>query len=177
MDINVNIKCEDLALSISALARTIGCLAPTTFRAEKDIDPVGPIGDSGAAETVRPAPTPFEVNPTPARYSPATPAPTPQSAPTSATAPVSPMSAPALTTPAAATIAPTAPTAVPTSPAPQITGDMVAKAGADLIAVNPAAMGPLNALLQKYGVGCAQELRPDQIGPFATEMRALGARL
>lgn len=67
--------------------------------------------------------------------------------------------------------------AVPTTPAPTITGDMVAKAGADLIAANPGAFGPLNALLQKYGVGCAQELRPDQIGPFATEMRALGARL
>lgn len=90
--------------------------------------------------------------------------------------PVSPTTAstPAMTTPPVAT---TAPTSVPTTPAPQITGDMVAKAGADLIAVNPAAMGPLNALLQKYGVGCAQELRPDQIGPFATEMRALGAKI
>lgn len=67
--------------------------------------------------------------------------------------------------------------AVPTTPAPEITGDMVAKAGADLIAANPAAMGPLNGLLQKYGVSCAQELKPDQIGPFATEMRALGARV
>lgn len=81
------------------------------------------------------------------------------------------------TTPGPATTAPMAPAAVPTSPAPQITGDMVAKAGADLIAANPAAMAQLNGLLQKYGVGCAQELRPDQIGPFATEMRALGARL
>lgn len=82
-------------------------------------------------------------------------------------------------TPIAPAPAPTAPssTAVPTSPAPQITGDMVAKAGADLIVANPAAMGPLNALLQKYAVGCAQELKPDQIGPFATEMRALGARI
>lgn len=70
-----------------------------------------------------------------------------------------------------------APTAVPTSPAPQITGDMVAKAGADLLAQNPAAMPQLMGLLQKYGVGCAQELKPDQIGPFATEMRALGAKI
>ena len=86
-------------------------------------------------------------------------------------------SSPVMTTPSPAQIVPMAPAAVPTTPAPQITGDMVAKAGADLIAANPAAMGPLNALLQKYGVGCAQELRPDQIGPFATEMRALGARV
>lgn len=90
--------------------------------------------------------------------------------------PVSPTTAstPAMTTPPVAT---TAPTAVPTTPAPQITGDMVAKAGADLLAQNPAAMQQLMGLLQKYGVGCAQELRPDQIGPFATEMRALGAKI
>ena len=69
------------------------------------------------------------------------------------------------------------PTAVPTSPAPQITGDMIAKAGADLIVSNPAAMGPLNSMLQKYGISCAQELKPDQIGAFATEMRALGAKI
>lgn len=80
------------------------------------------------------------------------------------------------TTHGAVSTAPT-PVAVPTTPAPEITGDMVAKAGADLIAANPAAMGPLNGLLQKYGVGCAQELRPEQIGPFATEMRALGAKI
>lgn len=56
---------------------------------------------------------------------------------------------------------------------------MMANSGANLItiAANPAVMGQLNALFQKYGVGCAQELRPDQIGPFATEMRALGARI
>ena len=96
---------------------------------------------------------PAAINPTP------TPAPA-QAAPSPAPAPSAP-----------------APTAVPTSPAPQITGDMVAKAGADLIAANPSVMGQLNALLQKYGVSCAQELRPDQIGAFATEMRALGARI
>ena len=92
-------------------------------------------------------------------------------------APKNPTLSPAMTTPTAAPTAPTAPAAVPTTPAPQMTGDMVAKAGADLIAANPAAMAQLNGLLQKYGVGCAQELRPDQIGPFATEMRALGAKV
>ena len=67
--------------------------------------------------------------------------------------------------------------AVPVTTAPQITGEMVAKAGADLLRDNPNVYSALMALLQKYGVGCAQELRPDQIGPFATEMRALGARI
>ena len=81
------------------------------------------------------------------------------------------------TTPGPATTAPMAPAAVPTTPAPQITGDMVAKAGADLIAANPAAFGPLNALLQKYGVPDALHLSAEQIGAFATEMRALGAKI
>lgn len=95
-----------------------------------------------------------------------------------APAPVNPTTAATLVTPThgAVSTAPT-PVAVPTTPAPAITGDMVAKAGADLLAQNPAALGQLNALLQKYGVSCAQELRPDQIGQFATEMRALGARV
>lgn len=99
-------------------------------------------------------------------------------APAPAPAPVNPTTAATLVTPThgAVSTAPT-PVAVPTTPAAAITGDMVAKAGADLIAVNSAAMGPLNALLQKYGVSCAQELRPDQIGPFATEMRAMGAKV
>lgn len=96
-----------------------------------------------------PAPAPALVNPTP--------------------------SSPVMTTPSPAQIVPTAPAAIPTTPAPPITGEAVAKAGADLIASNPAALAPLNALLQKYGVSCAQELKPEQIGPFATEMRALGA--
>ena len=108
---------------------------------------------------------PADVNPAPATAPAAAvnvsaPAQSPLPAPTVAPAPTAP-----------------SPTAVPTSPAPQITGDMVAKAGADLLAQNPAVMQQLMGLLQKYGVGCAQELRPDQIGPFATEMRALGARI
>lgn len=90
--------------------------------------------------------------------------------------PVNPTPSPAMTTPPVATTAPT-PVAVPTTPAPQITGDMVAKAGADLLAQNPGAMPQLMGLLQKYGVSCAQELKPDQIGQFATEMRALGAKI
>ena len=95
-----------------------------------------------------------------------------------APAPVNPTTAATLVTTTHGTVS-TAPTlvAVPTTPAPGITGEAVAKAGADLIAANPAALAQLNGLLQKYGVGCAQELRPDQIGPFATEMRAMGAKV
>lgn len=63
----------------------------------------------------------------------------------------------------------------PVAAAPQITIDQIGKAGADLLSKNPAAMPQLMALLQKYGVQSAQQLKPEQIGAFATEMRALGA--
>ena len=156
MDINVNIKCEDLSLSAAALAKAIMGISAPMLTAEKDINPETV---KATAETAQDPAAPH----------------------TEASGPVNPTpevpSSPATTTPAAATTAPTAPATVPTTPAPQITGDMVAKAGADLLAQNPAAMPQLMGLLQKYGVGCAQELKPDQIGAFATEMRALGARV
>ena len=68
-------------------------------------------------------------------------------------------------------------TAVPTTAAPQITGALIAKAGADLIGWDSSALGPLNALLQKYGVTCAQDLKPNQLDAFATDMRSLGAKI
>ena len=83
---------------------------------------------------------------------------------------------PATITPQAASTAPS-PGIVPTAPAPTITGELVAKAGADLIRSNPAARDGLMALLQKYGVPYAQALKPDQIAPFAADMRALGAQI
>ena len=168
MDINVTIKCPDLPLAAAALAKAIaGLTAPAMLAPKTDIEP----------ETVKAA-----MQATPVQIMAQQPA-AASTASVQAPVAVNPTPAPASVAPMSATYAPSAPaptdasTAVPTSPAPQITGDMVAKAGADLIAANPAAMAQLNALLQKYGVGCAQELRPDQIGAFATEMRALGARL
>lgn len=162
MDINVTIECPDLPLAAAALAKAIAELtAPAMLAPEADIKP----GAAKAAMQATVATVPTPAAPPAAAVNVSGPAQTPAPAPTAApVATVYPSS-------------PTAPAAVPTSPAPAITGDMVAKAGADLIAANPANMGPLNGLLQKYGVGCAQELRPDQIGPFATEMRALGAKI
>lgn len=63
----------------------------------------------------------------------------------------------------------------PVAAAPQITVEQISKAGADLISSKKDAMPQLMALLHKYGVASAQHLKPEQIGAFATEMRALGA--
>lgn len=166
MDINVTIKCPDLTIAAAALAKalmgakeTAENPTPAMLTPKTDIDPeaVKAAMQAAPAQIMTQQPTVTPVQQTPG--------------------PIPPTSIPATATPAPAMTAPTVPTAVPTTPAPQITGDMVAKAGADLLRDNPAALSPLNTLLQKYGVSCAQELRPDQIGPFATEMRALGARI
>lgn len=84
---------------------------------------------------------------------------------------------PETTTPEEASepVAAPAPVAAPVAATHQITIDQIGKAGADLLSKNPAAMPQLMALLQKYGVQSAQQLKPEQIVPFATEMRALGA--
>lgn len=165
MDINVTIKCPDLPLAAAAIAKAL----MGGKDAEETPIPAMPQAAAVNAPSPAPSPAPAPVAGVPVTASPSEVNPTPG-------APQTYIPADAMTAPVPVPTAPS-PTAVPTTTAPQITGDMVAKAGADLIAANPAAMAQLNGLLQKYGVGCAQELWPDQIGPFATEMRALGAKI
>ena len=76
----------------------------------------------------------------------------------------------------AAPVAP-APTAVPVAAAPAITLKQVAKAGADLISTAPAKMPELLALLKQYDVPAVNALKPEQVGPFATALRGLGAKI
>jgi len=78
--------------------------------------------------------------------------------------------------PAAAPIpvAPPQAPAVPTA-APVYTIEALAKAGAAL-----AQSGKMNealALLTRYGVQTVNQLKPEQYGTFATELRALGAQI
>ncbi len=84
-----------------------------------------------------------------------------------------PVSAPV--TPPVAPIAPAAPVA-PIS-APSYTIDQIAKAGAELIGQHPEKMPQLTGLLAQYGVPSIQALRPEQLGPFATALRGLGAAI
>lgn len=79
-------------------------------------------------------------------------------------------------TPPAAPVAPV-PTAVPVATAPAITLEQVAKAGADLISAAPAKMPELLALLKQYDVPAVNALKPEQVGPFATALRGLGAKI
>jgi len=111
----------------------------------------------------------------PAAAPPATPAPAPVPAPLPAAAP------PATPTPAASVpqtpeVPPTMPSTpgVPTA-APTYTLDQLARAGAAL--AQSGKMEQALALLAKYGVQTVNQLKPEQYGAFATELRALGAQV
>lgn len=83
-------------------------------------------------------------------------------------------------TPPAGQMAPVTPppapnTAVPLASAPTYSTDQIAKAGAELAQAGK--MNDLLMLLQQYGVQAITELRPEQLGPFATALRGLGANL
>lgn len=93
-------------------------------------------------------------------------------------APASVLSAPVT---GASTAAPTAvPTEAPTSApteAPTFTLAQVAKAGADFVSAHPDKMGELVSKLQAYGVQSVAQLREEQLGSFATELRAMGGAI
>lgn len=93
--------------------------------------------------------------------------------PAAAPAPVAP-AAPAVPTQAAPAPAQVAPSATAPSEAKPLTMDDLGRAGATLI--DAGKMPQLIALLNKYGVQAVTQLQPAQFGPFADELRALGAK-
>ncbi len=82
--------------------------------------------------------------------------------------------APAPVAPAPVPTVPPAPAAVPIA-APTYTLDALARAGATL--AQSGKMQEALALLAKYGVQTVNQLKPEQYGAFATELRALGAQI
>ncbi len=127
-------------------------------------------------------PAPAAVNPVaqpPVAY-PAPVAPAAPPAPAVPTAPPVPAVAPAPAPTLMAAPAPAAPTAVPApaavpTAAPAYTLDALARAGAAL--AQSGKMQEAIALLAKYGVQTVNQLKPEQYGAFATELRALGAQI
>lgn len=112
------------------------------------------------------------------------PAPTPnQAAPYTANAPA-PAAAPNPTLPAGQPQAAAAPNPalsaaypsnVPLSPAPTYTIDQIMTAGATLMDAGKAL--ELTNLLHSFGVQAVMDLKPEQLGLFATAMRELGAKI
>ena len=83
-------------------------------------------------------------------------------------------------TPAPAPAQPIAPTpalvsAVPLASAPQYMVDQIMNAGAALM--DAGKIADLMNLLHSFGVRAVMELKPEQLGAFATEMRKLGAAI
>ena len=93
-------------------------------------------------------------------------------APVAAPAPA-PTPAP-VPTPAIPSAAPAS--AVPTS-APTYSIDDIARAGAALAQQGPDKIAALTGLLQQFGLQAVTQLRPEQMGPFVTAMRGLGAQI
>jgi len=155
----IEIKAPELSNALQALAAALAgkqtgkpsCPAPET---------------RAAALAPKPAPSPAAVPPQPA-------VPPSQFTPPQPAAPVAvPVAPPAAPTPTAPAVPPQP--VVPTS-APQYTYDMLFNAAAALMGQNK---GPqLQQLLAKYGIQRLPDLPPEQYGAYATDLRALGAKL
>lgn len=182
-EIKVTVNCPDIAAAITTLAESLR----GAHSEPKSIDPgceatVFPAPDM-AAQTTAPAPTaPVQPMPVVPPFAPSGPVtmdipvvPFPADPVTSPEAVVAPTPVPQ-PAPAPVGAVPTVPV-VPTTPAPQITAAQIAAAGANLLAANPKMIDTLNAMLQKYAVANAMQLKPEQIGEFAAELRGLGANI
>lgn len=155
IDITITVKCPDLTLAASAIAAALNHKTPANCQTFGDLPPAAtpakPTAARSAAEPARTSPVP-----TASHFSPpaaAVPAQTPQA------------SAP-----------PAAPVA-PVAAAPSFTREQIGKAGADMLAANPAKMPELMALLQQFDAPAVTELKPEQLGAFATALRGLGAKI
>lgn len=172
LEIQVTIVAPDLAGAINNLAAAIGGAKPQPAAA--------PAPQMPAAPTPMPAPAPA-------------PTPTPTTAPLGVGVPLA--SAAATTGPAAppfnaAPIPPAAaipgPGPMPTQPpvqapgvplaaAPQYTVDQIMAAGATLM--DAGKVNELMTLLHSFGVQAVMDLKPEQMGAFATALRELGAKI
>lgn len=172
MEMKITVEAPDLAASILKLAEAIA----------SGPDPALLIPDEPLPVSAYPAtPVAAPVAPVAAHVSPAPVNPTPGPAPTTA-APVavpSPSPTPVTNAPTAGptSAAPgnTPAPAVPVTGAPAYTLDQISRAGASL--VDAGKMQQLLELLGRYGVQAVTQLKPEQYGAFATELRALGAQI
>ena len=152
-EINVTVNAPELAEALNTLAAAL-----------KGAKPEPAASKAGKADKPAPVPPadympPADTAPAPAAPAPAvTPAPAP--APASDQAPVTPTPAPA---------------PVPVAPAPTYSRDQIMTAGAALI--DAGKTNELMGLLNSFGVQAVTQLKQDQLGAFATELRKLGAQI
>lgn len=150
-EINVTVNAPELAEALNNLAAALkgAKLEPAASK-------------TGKANKPAPVPPADYMPPADTAPAPATPAPavTPAPAPAPVQAPVTPAPAPA---------------PVPVAPAPTYNRDQIMTAGAALI--NAGKINELMGLLNSFGVQAVTQLKQDQLGAFATELRKLGAQI
>lgn len=168
MEMKITVEAPDLAASILKLAEAIASGPDPALLIPDEQLPVSAYPATPAAAPVAPlaAPvSPAPVNPTPGP-APTTAAPSPSPTPVTNAPTAGPTSAAP-----GNTLAP----AVPVTGAPAYTLDQISRAGASL--VDAGKMQQLLELLGRYGVQAVTQLKPEQYGAFATELRALGAQI
>ncbi len=153
-EINVTVNAPEIAEALNNLAAALKGAKPEpaaskTGKADKPAAPVPPADYMPPADTA----------PAPATPAPAV-TPAPATAPAPVQAPVTPAPAPA---------------PVPVAPAPTYNRDQIMTAGAALI--DAGKINELMGLLNSFGVQAVTQLKQDQLGAFATELRKLGAQI
>lgn len=152
-EINVTVNAPELAEALNNLAAAL-----------KGAKPEPAASKAGKADKPAPVPPADYMPPADTAPAPATPAPAVTPAPAPAPAPVQ-----APVTPAPA------PAPVPVAPAPTYNRDQIMTAGAALI--DAGKINELIGLLNSFGVQAVTQLKQDQLGAFATELRKLGAQI
>lgn len=152
-EINVTVNAPELAEALNNLAAAL-----------KGAKPEPAASKAGKADKPAPVPPADYMPPADTAPAPATPAPAVTPAPAPAPAPVQ-----APVTPAPA------PAPVPVAPAPTYNRDQIMTAGATLI--DAGKINELMGLLNSFGVQAVTQLKQDQLGAFATELRKLGAQI
>lgn len=152
-EINVTVNAPELAEALNNLAAAL-----------KGAKPEPAASKTGKADKPAPVPPADYMPPADTAPAPATPAPAVTPAPAPAPAPVQ-----APVTPAPA------PAPVPVAPAPTYNRDQIMTAGAALI--DAGKINELMGLLNSFGVQAVTQLKQDQLGAFATELRKLGAQI
>lgn len=153
LEMKLTIEAPELANALNNLATALGARPfPTAQQA-----PAAPVQQP---QPVVPQPVVPQQAPT------AAPAQQPMPAP----APVAPMPAPATTA------QPNTPVAgVPLAQPPKYTVDQIMAAGAQLM--DAGKVNDLMNLLHSFGVQAVMDLKPEQLGAFATALRDMGAKI
>lgn len=187
-EVKITIEATELVQAINNLAAALsGARTAAQPAATPEAAPTGPAQTSAAPVTPTPVANPTapgnSLSAMPQAAQTATVAPGSLSGvayPASTTAPVgatvapASMSAPAApVTPAPAPVAPMP--GVPVAAPEQYTAEQIMKAGAVLM--DAGRVDELVSLLQSFGVKAVTELRPDQLGAFATALRSMGAKI